>query len=61
MEKKIDTCDGLIILKDTYDIHLGDLIDVYNEQGEFLGIIEGSLNDYNDDQLYDLIKEDIIL
>ena len=61
MEKKINICEGLIILKDTYDTHFGNSIDVYNEQGILLGIIEGSLDNYNDDQLYDLIKEDIIL
>lgn len=59
MEKFISTIDGNLYLRSCYDYNEGSLIEVTDENGNFLGDFKGSLDELSDDELIEKVEENI--
>lgn len=51
----IDTINGTCYCKQTFDIEYGDITDVYDEEGDYLGSFFGCVDEWIDDELSSII------
>lgn len=61
MGKFISTIDGNLYLRSCYDCTEGSLIEVTDEDGNYLGDFKGSLDELSDDELIEKVEENISL
>ena len=59
IKKVISTIDGDVVCVDRFDADRGNIICLYDDNNNYIGEINGSVMDYTEDELYEIVASNI--